>query len=79
MMMIGEMSVDLAFGMTVSAKCWTLNRDERRMRRRRRVLALHGWLDSASTFNMIVPEIMELWKETDQPFGIEIIAPDFLV
>ncbi len=73
---MAQVSVALPFGVTIAAKCWSNGKDKGGNLKGsgRRVLALHGWLDSASTFNTLVPEIFKLSEQE-----LVILAPDFIV
>lgn len=68
---MAHVSVVLHGGATVAGKCWPEGEDYRKSTRQR-VLALHGWLDCASSFNLIAPDIVKQANAV-------VLAPEFLV
>ncbi len=68
---MSHVSVVLESGATVAGKCWPKG-ENYRSSTRKRVIALHGWLDSASTFNLIAQDIVEQANTI-------ILAPEFMV
>ncbi|KAM9985927.1 hypothetical protein ACTFIZ_002235 [Dictyostelium cf. discoideum] len=59
-----EVSIHIGTGIDIAAKAWGPKESSQRM------LALHGWLDNANTFDFIAPILAEK--------GIRIIAIDFI-
>eukprot|EP01132_Coremiostelium_polycephalum_P011230 gene11230-13757_t len=59
-----ELSIPIGTGIVVAAKAWGPNHSPHR------VLALHGWLDNANSFDSIAPVLAEA--------GIRVICLDFI-
>eukprot|EP01102_Stenamoeba_stenopodia_P000969 TRINITY_DN10881_c0_g1_i1.p1 TRINITY_DN10881_c0_g1~~TRINITY_DN10881_c0_g1_i1.p1 ORF type:complete len:355 (-),score=72.29 TRINITY_DN10881_c0_g1_i1:230-1252(-) len=64
-------------GLTLSAKSWKSQQGEEEDGRPiRKILALHGWLDNAATWDGIAPLLIEAARRGETPFHVHLVCLD---